>query len=122
MNRFTKKDFSGAFKLHSDFRELKPTRALKMNVRVPKALMAMGHVEAIAYRTKHGQKMVLYAHEFAAGSRPLLAAGPKRNELFLLGGRYHVTERGIVDLDAHGREIDEPQHGGVFYGIVDKEE
>lgn len=109
--RFSKKDFRGAFKLHSDFRELPPKRAVKLNVRVPKALMSMGHVEAICYRTTHGRKTTLYKHDFAPGSRPLLAAGPKRNQLFILGGRYHVTDRGIVDLDVSGAEIDDPGHG-----------
>lgn len=108
---FSKKDFRGAFKLHEAFRELPPTKSVKLKVNLPKALMSMGHVEAICYRTTHGKKSVLYKHDFAPGSRPVLAAGPKRNQLFLLAGRYHVTERGIVDLDAHGREIDDPEHG-----------
>lgn len=109
--KFSKKDFRGAFKLHEDFRELPPDKALRMKVNLPKALMSMGHVEAICYRTTHGHASVLYKHDFAPGSRPVLAAGPKRNQLFLLGGRYHVTDRGIVDLDAHGRELDDPKHG-----------
>lgn len=108
---FSKKDFSGAFKLHRDFREAPVKRSIKATVRIPKALMAMGHVEAILYRTTHGKESVLYKHDFAPGSRPLLSAGPGKNELFLIGGRYHVTDRGIVDLDARGREIDEPEHG-----------
>lgn len=109
--RFSKKDFRGAFKLHTAFRELPPNKAVKTQVRIPKALMAMGHVEAICYRTTHGKKSVLYKHDFAPGSRPLLSAGPQPNQLFLLGGHYHVTDRGIVDLDAQGREIDDPDHG-----------
>ena len=109
--RFSKKDFRGAFKLHESFRELSPTKSVKMKVNLPRALMSMGHVEAICYRTTHGHASVLYKHEFAAGSRPVLAAGPKRNQLFLLGGRYHVTDRGIVDLTANGHEIDDPEHG-----------
>lgn len=109
--KFSKKEFRGAFKLHESFRELPPTKSVKLNVRIPKALMSMGHVEAICYRTTHGKQSVLYKHDFAPGSRPVLAAGPKRNQLFLLGGRYHVTERGIVDLDASGMEIDDPAHG-----------
>jgi hypothetical protein len=30
-----------------------------------------------------------------------------RNELFLVGGSYHVTERGVVDLNTRGAEIDD---------------
>lgn len=73
--------------------------------------MVMGQVEFIGYRTTHGSTLVLYKHDFAPGSRPQLAAGPKRNQLFLVGGRYRVTDRGIVDLDAKNREIDDPAHG-----------
>lgn len=108
---FQRKDFKGAFKLYEAFRETSPKRAMKINVRVPKTLMAMGHVDAICYRTTHGKKSVLYKHDFAPGSRPLLCAGPERNQLFLVGGRYHVTDRGIVDLDAQGHEIDDVGHG-----------
>jgi hypothetical protein len=31
--------------------------------------------------------------------------------LLLLGGRYQFTERGIVDKDAKGREIENKKHG-----------
>jgi hypothetical protein len=34
-----------------------------------------------------------------------MAAGPKRNQLILVGGRYRVTAHGIVDLDARGRPV-----------------
>ena len=108
---FKKKDFRGAFKLAEDFREKTPTRARKVSYSIPRVLMIMGHVEFIGYRTTHGQQLVLYKHDFAPGSRPQLAAGPKRNQLFLIGGRYRVTDRGIVDLDAKGQEIDDPGHG-----------
>ncbi len=109
--KFSRKEFRGAFKLHEAFRELPPKKSVRMRIDPPKTLMSMGHVEAICYRTTHGKQSVLYKHDFAPGSRPVLAAGPKRNQLFLLGGRYHVTDRGIVDLTHEGREIDDPEHG-----------
>lgn len=108
---FKRKDFRGAFRLHESFREKTPTRAKKVRYSVPSALMVMGTVEFIGYRTTHGRELVLYRHDFAPGSRPQLAAGPKRNQLFMVGGRYRVTDRGIVDLTARGQEIDNPQHG-----------
>lgn len=109
--RVNKKEFRGAFKLHQKFRETTPTKVRKVKVDVPSALMVMGTVEFIGYRTTHQGKAVLYKHDFAPGSRPFLAAGPKRNQAFLIGGRYHVTDRGIVDLDGRGQEIDDPGHG-----------
>jgi hypothetical protein len=47
----------------------------------------------------------MYKHKFARGSRPLLCAGPKAGQLYLIGGRFHVTDRGIVDLTPSGKEI-----------------
>jgi len=108
---FTSRSFRGAFKLAKDFREKTPKRVRKVNLHVPKTLMVMGHVEFIGYRTTHGDQLVLYKHDFVPGSRPQLAAGPKRNQLFFVGGRYRVTDRGIVDLDARGQEIEDTGHG-----------
>lgn len=113
-NLFKRRDFRGAFRLHEQFREETPKRAKRVTLHVPKALMVMGAVEYIGYRTTHGKKVVRYQHTFAPASRPTLGAGPKRNQLFLIGGRYHVTDRGIVDLDAQGVEIEDDQHGAVL--------
>ncbi len=109
-----RKDFNGAFKLHKQFREpLKSDRVKvrKVQIDVPTALMVQGTVESISYRTTHGGKVVLYKHDFAPGSRPFLASGPRKNQVFLVGGRYHVTDRGIVDLDGSGKEIEDHVHG-----------
>jgi hypothetical protein len=67
--------------------------------------MSMGRVDFIGYTTTHEGKTVAYKHTFAAGSRPILAAGTRRGQLYLIKGRFRVTGRGIVDLDAKGREI-----------------
>lgn len=67
----------------------------------------MGSVEFIGYVTTHQGRIHLYIHEFAAGSRPLITAGPRPNQLVLVGGRYKVTSRGIVDLDKRGKPVPE---------------
>lgn len=100
-------DQRAAVQLFRDFREREPTRAKHVDFIIPEAVMVMGHCEFIGYRTTHGRSAKLYKHDFAPGSRPLLCAGAADNELFLIGGRFHVTERGIVDLDARGAEIDD---------------
>lgn len=96
-----------ALSLFRDFRERDATRAKVVDFNIPSAVAVMGPVEFIGYRTTHGRKAVLYRHDFAPGSRPQLCAGPDENELYLIGGRYRVTDRGIVDLDANGEEIDD---------------
>lgn len=97
----------GALGLYRKFREAEPKRLRKVTIEVPKALMTMGRVSAIEYETTHGGKTHAYRHDFVPGSRPTLAATGKKQGLFLLGGRYHVTERGIVDLDPKGREVED---------------
>lgn len=109
-----RREFRDAFKLHRAFRESEPTIAKVIRApRVPSALMVLGTLESVSYRTTHEGRVHLYTHQFAEGSRPLLAAGPRKNQLFVVQGRYHVTDRGIVDLDARGKEIDD-NHGELL--------
>lgn len=93
--------------LYEKFRESKATRARTITVKLPKAVAIMGYCNAIEYETTHGGKAQAYRHKFAKGSRALLCAGPGKNQLYLIGGRFRVTERGIVDLTPRGREIED---------------
>jgi hypothetical protein len=94
-----------AKKLYEDFRETSAKRARKIRVKLPRAVAVMGYCEAILYSTTHKGVAKLYKHKFAKGSRALLCAGPGKSQLYLIGGRFHVTERGIVDLTPSGKEI-----------------
>lgn len=102
-----KKDLTRAKRLYRQFREEKPKRARVVRITLPKVAMIMGHARSIDYDTTHKGKTHLYRHTFAPGSRPLLVAGTRRGQLFLISGRFHVTARGIVDLDPRGREIED---------------
>ncbi len=101
-------ELAKATRLYRAFREAEPRAVRRVRVHVPngKALVRMGVCEFIGYMTTHNGKPALYVHHFAPGSRPALYAGTNRNELALVGGRFHVTGRGITDLDANGRETD----------------
>ena len=109
-----KKELSQAVTLFKSFREKNPVKLAKLRVTLPKVVACMGHVEAIEYRTTHGRKVTLYKHPFAAGSRPLLCVSANGRQLMLLGGRYKWTDRGIVDRDSKGREIENRKHGKVI--------
>jgi hypothetical protein len=102
-----KKDLKKAYQLYSEFREETPKRGRRIEFEMPKALMVMGNIRSIAYDTTMAGKTVLFKHDFAPGSRPLLCAGAEPNQLFIIEGRYVVTDRGIVDLDAQGNELDD---------------
>jgi hypothetical protein len=49
------------------------------------------------YSTVRDGRHENYVHRFGAKSRPLLAASSDGTQLYLLGGAYNFTERGIVD-------------------------
>ena len=100
------KDFDKAYSLYKEFREEIPKRGRKVEFEMPKALMIMGNIRAISYDTTRRRKTELYKHDFAAGSRPLLCADGRTGKLFIIEGRYHVTPRGIVDIDARGKELE----------------
>jgi len=102
-----KQELKKALKLYADFREEKPRKGRHVEFDVPKVVMVMGNVKAIEYDTTMKRKTQLFRHDFAPGSRPLLCACGKTGQLYLIEGRYRVTERGIVDLDPKGREIED---------------
>lgn len=106
-----RKSINAAIDLYKSFREKLPRRIMAVRMRIPKAVAVIGHLEAVDYVTTHGNKATLYRHTFAPGSRPLLCASSDGKQLLLLGGRFKFTDRGIVDRDHKGREIDEPRHG-----------
>lgn len=97
--------------LFRDFREREPKRIRVVDFDLPRAVMVIGYVEEIHYTTTHGKKSVLYRHPFQAGSRPLLCSSADGAQLLLLGGRYKFTDRGIVDRDADGNLVFDPDHG-----------
>jgi hypothetical protein len=93
-----------AAKLFKGFRLRGPRDVTSVRAELPPAVIVMGELRGLAYEMPRGDRQVLYWHEFADGSSPTLAAGPERCELVLLGGRYRVTSRGIVDYTRSGRE------------------
>jgi hypothetical protein len=103
----SQRDLKKAYKLYEEFREAQPKRGRRIEFEMPEVLMIMGNIRSINYDTTRGRKTELYKHDFAPGSRPLLCADGNTGQLFIIEGRYHVTPRGIVDIDAKGEEIDD---------------
>ena len=60
-------------------------------------LVTVGECEAIAYTATRDGETNSYQHEFAKGSRPLLAVSHDGKRLYLLGGTYQFTSHGIED-------------------------
>ena len=107
----SERDYSRTLEIYETFRERAPRRVDVYKVHIPKMVAMIGHLESVDYATAHGSKKVYYRHDFAPGSRPLLCVSPDGKQLLLLGGRFQFTDRGIVDHDREGKEIDNPHHG-----------
>jgi hypothetical protein len=71
----------------------------RFNQDIPKTLAVIGVVDAIEYTTVRDGKRELYRHDFRlpADRKPILCAAPDGSKIFILGGDYRFTERGIVD-------------------------
>lgn len=88
-----------AAKLYEDFKGERPTRIRRS--RLPDhdvTGMEMGPVLGIAYEARRDGKVTPYFHEFKKSARPRLVAQDDGRQLYLDGGNYKVTERGIEDV------------------------
>ena len=57
----------------------------------------LGEIPEIHYIAERDGKTYHFDHKFKAASRPLLIVSFDGKQLAIAGGRYHVTDRGIVD-------------------------
>ena len=64
---------------------------------IPKTVAVFGELDAIEYTTVRDGKTELYRHEFGYKSKPLFCVSPDGKQILIVGGRYKVNDRGIVD-------------------------
>lgn len=64
---------------------------------VPKSLAVIGEIDAIEYRTRRNGEKELYRHSFTSSARPLFCVSPDGKQIFIVGGDFTFTKRGIVD-------------------------
>jgi hypothetical protein len=101
--RIRRADLERAGELYRDFREEEPRAVGELDVSLPSVVAEVGVCQFIGYFTTHAGKVTPYVHGFVSGSRPHLYSSGRKNELFLFGGRFRMTARGIVDFGADGR-------------------
>lgn len=58
----------------------------------------LGEIPELHYIAERDGEVYHFHHEFAESSRPLLVVTFDGKELMIAGGRYSVTDRGIVDV------------------------
>lgn len=94
MTRFTK-----AAHAFEDFTGRAPTKVnrAKLDSRDVTS-WAMGPAVGVAYEAVRDGERAQYFHEFAKKARPTLVARDDGRQLYLVGGDYTVTERGIEDM------------------------
>ncbi len=94
-----KRKIAQASKLIQDFSGHKARIFGKMKFpKNPGTAIAIGYLLGLSYETKRDGVMEKYYHRFTRKvSRPLLAVSSDGKQLYLLGGAYNFTERGIVD-------------------------
>lgn len=65
--------------------------------KIPAVAVAIGEVDGILYSTVRDGRLEKYIHKFHKSDRPLFVVDPHGKCLYLIGGNYRFTERGIVD-------------------------
>lgn len=70
---------------------------------MPKVGVAIGKIDGVLYTTVRDGRLEKYIHKFHAGDEPLFVVAPDGKQLYLVGGRYDFTERGIVDKSDKSR-------------------
>ena len=63
--------------------------------RVPEGLVDLGELRAVVYRSDRGQLGRPRSFIHFMESAPRLACDPSGRQLYIVGGRYRVTRRGI---------------------------
>lgn len=83
--------------LYADFTGHQPGHIDTIKMKTTDVAFKIGEVDGILYTTVRDGKKESYIHEFKKKSRPLLASSFDGNQLYILGGGYKFTNRGIVD-------------------------
>jgi hypothetical protein len=86
-----------AAQLFEDFTGHKPGHVDELRLKTHDVALKIGQVDGILYTTIRDGKTERYIHRFKKKSRPLLAASYDGQQLYILGGEYAFTDRGIVD-------------------------
>lgn len=64
----------------------------------PGVCFVLGTLEGVIYSAVVDGSRKRYYHRFKTKARPHLASGHDGRQLYILGGGYRVTDRGITDL------------------------
>ena len=86
-----------AVQLFQKFRLQDPKLIQEVSIKFHKEMAVIGLCDGILYTTVRQGKKERYRHLFTGDSKPTLCASWDGKQLYLIGGHYNFTERGIVD-------------------------
>lgn len=95
--RDTQAQVRQAVQRFTGFRGDAPTEVRRVKVSTPGVMLTMGNCLGIMYETVRDGRREKYLHRFNKKARPLLAVSSDGRKLYLIGGSYSVTDRGIED-------------------------
>lgn len=91
-------DFLKAVKLYENFTGHEGETIAKVKIPdPPSSLAVIGEIKAIVYTTVRDNESEEYIHQFKKSTRPLFCVSPDGKQIFIVGGEYSFTERGIID-------------------------
>ena len=93
----TEAEVEAATRLQTDFSGHEPQHLDTVKVGESRVFTPVGELAAVMYDTTRDGKPEKYIHRFRRKSRPLLASSHDGTELRIVGGRFRMTEAGIVD-------------------------
>lgn len=98
MSRQVRDQVDQAADLYERFSGHDPEEVGRVHIpEIPKVGVAIGDVDGILYTTVRDGVEEKYIHKFHKRDKPLFVVSPDGKSLFLVGGNYTFTERGIVD-------------------------
>lgn len=82
---------------YARFHQFAPPCIARNQVRrfVPDVLVDLGELRALIYRSDRGRRGRMQTYIHFMETAPRLACDPDGTQLFILGGAYRVTKRGI---------------------------
>lgn len=93
-----KEEVSEAIDRFTDFRGDEPDFIETMELKpIDPVMLTIGQCTGIMYETTRDGQKEKYIHQFKKTAQPLLCVSSDGLQLYLIGGSYSVTDRGIED-------------------------
>ena len=96
-NPATRSELEQAARAFEEFTGREATKIERHRGSEVRAGWLLGSVAEISYIATRDGERALYVHKFKRRSRPQLVSSADGSQLYLLGGAYSVTDRGIED-------------------------